>query len=100
MAEPNFKQPRVYDAAYLAYVRTLPCCVCGNDVAVEAHHPRNVSLDPRHRYVGLSEKASDRWAVPLCSRHHRELHAFGSEREFWASYGVDPHAIALRITVP
>jgi len=97
MPDPNFKERREYDAAYLAHVRRLPCCICYDETSVEAHHPRNVADDPNIRYVGLSTKASDRWAVPLCGRHHRELHAFGSEREFWASYGLDPYAIAMRI---
>jgi hypothetical protein len=88
---------RERDAAHLAHVRSLPCCICGDTVSVEAHHPRNVADDPRHRYVGLGTKASDIWAVPLCGRHHRELHAFGSEREYWACLGLDPYAIAMRI---
>jgi hypothetical protein len=90
---------REYDAKHLAHVRTLPCCVCGG-IDVEAHHPRNVADDPAHRYVGLATKASDRWAVPLCSRCHRALHAFGNEREWWSSLGLDPLAIALKIRRP
>lgn len=87
---------RKRDPGHLAYVRTLPCCLCGDDVSVEAHHPRTVDHPEGVVYTGLATKASDQWAVPLCGRHHRELHAM-NEREFWASYGVDPYAIAMRI---
>lgn len=83
----NWKQPRRLDDGHLAFIRTLPCCLCGDDVSVEAHHPR--------MGVGAARKADDDLAVPLCGRHHRELHAFGNEREFWASYRVDPRARAL-----
>ena len=99
MVEPFFKQPRQYDEKYLAHVRTLPCCLCGDDVTVEAHHPRVASADDGKRYTGMGEKASDRWAVPLCGKHHRQLHSM-NEREFWAMYDFDPFAFALGITMP
>jgi hypothetical protein len=35
----------------------------------------------------MGTKADDDDAVPLCGRHHRELHTM-NEREFWASYGI------------
>src|SRR4051812_47865625 len=99
MPEPFFKQPREYDATYLAYIRKLACCVCGNDIAVEAHHPRIGSTLDGGRVLspGSGQKASDRWALPLCGKCHRDLHAYGNEREFWASLGIDPFALALRI---
>jgi hypothetical protein len=88
---PYQKEAREANTSYLAHIRRQPCCVCGDDVHVEAHHPRYG--------VGMADKASDRDAVPLCGRHHRELHATGSEREFWASRGIDPHALALRYQI-
>jgi hypothetical protein len=74
------KNPRKRSEAALARVRLEPCCICGDDVSVEAHHPRFG--------VGMGTKADDDKAVALCGRHHRELHAMGNEREFWASYGI------------
>ena len=51
------------DPEYLAFVRSLPCCVCGSRRSVEAHH-----TGPR----GLSQKSSDYSAIPLCALlHHR-----------------------------
>lgn len=41
------------------------------------------------RPTGLGEKPDDKWAMPLCSEHHREQHSMG-EREFWEGYGIDP----------
>lgn len=35
----------------------------------------------------MSMKSGDNWAVPLCSRHHRELHDIGDEKAFFAKHG-------------
>ena len=45
----------------LAFIRTLPCCVCGSMRNVEAAH-----TGPR----GLAQKADDSTAIPLCNEHH------------------------------
>lgn len=42
---------------------------------------------------------SDKWALPLCSRHHREQHSM-SESEFWASHGINPFALAISYRRP
>ena len=75
------KKPRKRDEGALRRVRQQRCVICGDDVTVEAHHPR---FD-----VGMAMKADDDKAVALCGRHHRELHTM-NEREFWASYGKEP----------
>lgn len=85
------RQPRERDKEYLAYIRCLPCALCGDDVSVQAHHPR--------LGVGMGEKSSDRWALPLCGMHHREVHSMG-DRVFWASYGIDPIALSMHYRVP
>jgi hypothetical protein len=69
---------------YLAWIRTLPCVVClrvsGWATVVEA--------GPR----GMSQKASDFSAIPLCSGHHRRTldsyHRLG-EQEFSHTHGID-----------
>jgi hypothetical protein len=93
MADP-FRDPRQRDEKYLDYIRSLPCCLCGNDVGVEAAHLRVGSINDDKRDTGMGEKSSDRWALPLCARHHRLQHSM-NEREFWASYGLDPFALAM-----
>jgi hypothetical protein len=42
-------------------------------------------------------KVSDRFAVPICRLHHRELHRRGNERVWWQNQGIDPVAIAASL---
>ena len=69
--------------AYLAFIRTLPCEVCGA-YPVEAAH---VGAGPR----GFSAKCPDNETIPLCARHHRTgkdaHHVLG--RNFWSHHGID-----------
>lgn len=46
---------------FLAYVRTLPCCICGRTETVVAHHVEG---------GGVGMKCSDALAIPLCFHHH------------------------------
>ena len=61
------------DAKYLAFVRKLPCCapmkgwVFECEGPVEAHHLTG---------AGVGQKADDHDTMPLCRRHHRDLHEF------------------------
>ena len=55
---------------YLAWVRTLPCCVCGAQGGNEAHHIKGVG-----HHSGAGMKAGDDLSMALCAEHHRELHA-------------------------
>lgn len=56
------------NAAYLSWVRTQMCCSCNATGPNEAHH-----FGPR----GMSQKASDYHAVPLCASCHRLFHDKG-----------------------
>jgi hypothetical protein len=91
------RQPREKDARHLEYLRTLACCVCGDDTTVEAAHIRTAALGYGKAHTGMAEKPSDRWAVPLCGRCHREQHAFGDELKWWHSKGLDPFMIAITL---
>ena len=42
----------------------------------------------------MGRKVSDRFAVPICRLHHRELHRRGNERAWWQSQDIDPLVIA------
>jgi hypothetical protein len=95
----NFRKSRVYDDDYLAWIRQQPCCLCGDNVHVEAAHLRVGSIVDGKVYTGMGQKSSDRWALPLCGRHHREQHTM-NEREFWASYGINPFALAMTYRMP
>lgn len=89
------RDPRVRDEKHLNYIRSLPCCICGN-INTEAAHIRTSNLNLGKRYTGKSEKPSDKWTVPLCNKHHREQHE-GQELAFWKKYGIDPFMLALTL---
>src|SRR5688500_3209691 len=89
------RQPRQRDELYLRYIRRQPCCICGDNTSVEAAHLRVGSINDEKRSTGGGEKSSDKWALPLCGRHHREQHSM-NEMVFWRSYGIDPFALAMQ----
>lgn len=96
VAAPRQRQPREKSNAYLDFIRGLPCVICGDDTTVEAAHVAFGDRRAGKRETGAGEKSSDRWALPLCGKHHREQHA-GSEREFWKLHGIDPIFVALAL---
>lgn len=89
------RRPREPDEAYLAWIRQQPCCLCGDDTTVEAAHLRVGSINDDKRDTGGSETSSDKWALPLCGKHHRMQHAAGDELVFWASFGINPFLLAM-----
>lgn len=92
------RQPRERDEHYLAWLRTQPCAICGKTPSDPAHL-RFSSIGDGKRETGAGEKSSDHWAVPLCRAHHNEQHSM-NEREFWASYGIDPIALSMQYRSP
>ena len=83
------------DAKYLAWIRTLPC-------AVRPCHTANVwcKTEAAHSGAhGISQKASDYSAIPLCSWHHRlapdSYHA--SAKEFFTRHGLDRKALVKEL---
>jgi hypothetical protein len=88
------RQPRDHDEDYLNFIRSQRCCLCGTNQGVEAAHLRVGSIDDGKPPTGMAEKSSDRWALPLCKRHHDVQHSM-NEAEFWASFGIDPFALAM-----
>ena len=70
---------RYVNLKHLKYVRERPCMVCGTDYGIEAHH----LLRPWRGARGMSLKAGDENTVPLCNKHHRELHQIGNEVKFF-----------------
>jgi hypothetical protein len=85
------KPPR--NREYLAWIRTLPCIICGAIRGIEASH-----TGPH----GLGQKSSDYSAIPLCVRHHRtgndSYHKLGPRR-FCAAHGVDVPALVARLNL-
>lgn len=72
----------------MAKVRALGCCICQNPVA-DAHHLRIVG----HKRAARLKNGDD-YTIPLCRRHHDELHNFGDEALFLALHGID-HMLLL-----
>lgn len=90
------REPRIKDNKHLDFIRSLPCCICGDDTGTEAAHIRTGSDAHGKNPTGMQEKSSDKWALPLCNRHHREQHAM-AELKFWAKYGIEPFMLAITL---
>ena len=93
-APPAARGPRCEgerDPAYLALVRQCPCLHCGMEPC-EAAHVR-MSSAAYGKTSGLAKKPEDRWALPLCSEHHRlsknAQHNQG-EAQFWSALDINP----------
>jgi len=67
------KPVRERDRDHLRFVAAQPCLVCGRTPS-DAHHIKFAE----QRAMG--RKVSDKFAVPICRLHHRELHRRGNER--------------------
>jgi hypothetical protein len=84
-------EPRRYrDRAHLKFVSSQPCLLCGRRPS-DAHHLR--FAQPR----ALGRRVSDEFAVPLCRTHHRVLHNWGDEAEWWKSVNLDPVIVARQL---
>jgi hypothetical protein len=90
------REPREKDEAHLDYVRSLACCICRDNTSTEAAHIRVGSLEHGKRWTGMQEKSSDKWAVPLCGKHHREQHSM-NEMAFWQKHGINPFVLAIAL---
>ncbi len=69
---PRIKPKRAEDPERLAKVRRLPCIVCRREgllqrTPTEAHH---LKRKPDGGRWGASQKAPDRFTIPLCFDHH------------------------------
>ena len=85
---PSFPKPtRTVDESYLAYVRLLPCLVCGKKPS-----------DPDHLIAlgTYQHKRNDLSAVPLCRTHHGERQSRGMK---WLNekYSLDLWQVAWRM---
>ena len=86
------RRKKTDNPAYLKWIRTLPCSIPACPYfgsffhRIEAHHAGD---------HGLSQRAPDRTAIPLCDVHHREawssVHNLG--KYFWKFHKLDRDAI-------
>jgi len=84
----KFKTEKIRSLLHLAFVRSHECLIhdgkgnrC-NGTPVQAHHLTFLGGQ------GMRTKECDNKTVPLCFKHHRNLHDIG-ERKFWENWGID-----------
>ena len=87
---PISKPVRERDRHHLRFVASQPCLVCGRAPS-DAHHLKFTE----QRAMG--RKVSDRFTVPICRLHHRELHRRGDERIWWKQQEIDPLPVAASL---
>ena len=92
----RLKNPRQHDDKHLDFIRSLPCCVCGNNIETQAAHIRFSDARYAKSNAGVGQKPHDFWCVPLCSADHRSQHD-GDERSWWQSKGIDPLRVAMAL---
>jgi len=77
------KPVRERDREHLKFVASQPCLICGR-----------APSDPHHikfaEQLAMGRKVNDRFSVPICRLHHRELHRKGNERAWWEKQEIDP----------
>jgi hypothetical protein len=84
------KPIRERDRDHLRFVAAQPCLVCGRTPS-DPHHIKFAE----QRAMG--RRVSDRFTVPICRLHHRELHRRGNERAWWQKQAIDPLVIAASL---
>ena len=79
------------DKRHVKFIASLSCLIglrCGKGTCngrTEAHH----LLKPWSGGRGMSMKAGDENCIPLCQKHHMELHTkFGTEKNLFEHYGL------------
>jgi hypothetical protein len=84
------KPVRERDRAHLRFVASQPCLICGRTPS-DAHHVKFAEQR------AMSRKVSDKFTVPICRLHHRQLHRRGDERAWWADHEIEPLVTAARL---
>lgn len=65
------KPTRRIDEAYIEWIKSLPCAICGRVGISDPHHVNYAGRG------GMGTKADDDRAIPLCHYHHVEAHNMG-----------------------
>ncbi len=90
------------DPEYLRFIHRLFCVVCrGGRIEMWAHWAFAKPVHAHHAGTrGMSQKADDRTAIPLCAAHHDRgskisVHALG--KLFWEANGLDKDDLIKRL---
>lgn len=90
---------RVRCPGHLAWLRGFECA-CGLKPAADETTLCAGRTEAAHVRTGTDGgtglKPSDSWAIPLCTKHHREQHASG-ETTFARRYGLDMKEVAQEL---
>jgi hypothetical protein len=84
------KPVRERDRDHLRFVASQPCLICGRTPS-DPHHIKFAEQG------SMGRKVSDRFTVPICRLHHRELHRRGNERAWWENQGIEPLTAAATL---
>jgi hypothetical protein len=93
------RRPRKLDPDHCAFVRSLPCLICGDDISTECAHVRFNDARVAKFNPGVGQRPDDRFTLPLCNDCHQGnggQHGSG-ERKWWEARGIDPILIALAL---
>lgn len=80
--------------AYREFVSSLPCVITRLP-GVQVAHLSWARPEIGHFGRGMSQKASDRWVLPLTPPLHDQQHAMGDEQAFWKMQAPDPHLACM-----
>ncbi len=75
---------------YKKYIETLPCLICGG--VADGHHCFGVGIGRNRK----TPKWEDFTIIPLCRKHHQELHQIGIKK-FEEKYKINLYKEALKI---
>jgi hypothetical protein len=89
------RSERGLDAEHLKLVRQLPCLIC-KETPVDAAHVRYSSPVYGKRNTPMGQKPDDKWALPLCRKHHDEQHRTG-ELTFWYQQDISPFLVCVKL---
>lgn len=87
---PLNKTVRRRSKAHLLFVGAQPCLICAQ-TPCDAHHLKFAQTK------AMGRKVSDEFTVPLCRKHHHELHQHGNEMAWWANLKISPIEIAKEL---
>lgn len=87
---PLNKTVRRRSKAHLLFVGAQPCLICAQ-TPCDAHHLKFAQTK------AMGRKVSDEFTVPLCRKHHYELHQHGNEMAWWANLKIAPMKIAKEL---
>lgn len=80
------KRTRWINPKFIQWVKSQPCICCGNP-ADDPHHLIGWGQG------GTGTKAHDAFTIPLCRKHHDELHGSAGVAAFERKYGTQPELI-------